>query len=65
VVNVAHLTTAEMMSVDAIAEMENSFDEMARDLRGLALPGPRADVADVPREVILSHRRVTGRGRPA
>jgi nucleotide-binding universal stress UspA family protein len=36
VVYVAHLTTAEMMSVDAIAEMESSFDEMARDLRAQA-----------------------------
>jgi nucleotide-binding universal stress UspA family protein len=36
VIYVAHLTTAEMMSVDAIAEMETSFDEMARDLRAQA-----------------------------
>lgn len=33
VVYVAHLTTAEMMSADAIAEMEVSFEEAARDLR--------------------------------
>ena len=36
VVYVAHLTTAEMMSAGAIAEMESSFDEMARDLRAQA-----------------------------
>src|SRR5579859_7491075 len=33
VVYVAHLTTVEMMSADAIAEMEVSFDEIERDLR--------------------------------
>jgi len=33
VVYVAHLTTAEMMSADAIAEVEVSFGEIARDLR--------------------------------
>lgn len=33
VVYVAHLSTAEMMSADAIAEMESSFDELARELR--------------------------------
>jgi nucleotide-binding universal stress UspA family protein len=36
VVYVAHLTTAEMMSADAIAEMEVSFDEIARELRAQA-----------------------------
>jgi nucleotide-binding universal stress UspA family protein len=36
VLYVAHLTTTEMMSPDAIAEMEVSFDEIARDLRGQA-----------------------------
>jgi len=36
VVYVAHLTTAEMMSADAIAEVEGSFDELARDLRAQA-----------------------------
>jgi nucleotide-binding universal stress UspA family protein len=30
---VAHLSSAEMLSPDAIAEMEGSFDEIARDLR--------------------------------
>jgi nucleotide-binding universal stress UspA family protein len=30
---IAHLTSAEMLSPDAIAEMEGSFDEIARDLR--------------------------------
>ena len=33
VVYVAHMTTAEMMSADAIAEMGEIFDQMARDLR--------------------------------
>jgi nucleotide-binding universal stress UspA family protein len=33
VLYVAHLTTTEMMSADAIAEMENSFDEIAAELR--------------------------------
>jgi len=33
---VAHLTALEMMSADAIAEMEETFDEMARDLRAQA-----------------------------
>jgi len=32
VVYVAHLSSAEMMSADAIAEMESSFDELAREL---------------------------------
>jgi nucleotide-binding universal stress UspA family protein len=36
VVYVAHLTTAEMLSADAIAEMEVSFDEIARELRAQA-----------------------------
>jgi nucleotide-binding universal stress UspA family protein len=33
---VAQLTSAEMLSPDAIAEMEGSFDEIARDLRDQA-----------------------------
>jgi nucleotide-binding universal stress UspA family protein len=33
VVYVAHLTTLEMMSAGAIAEMEKDFDEVERDLR--------------------------------
>jgi nucleotide-binding universal stress UspA family protein len=33
VVYVAHLTTAEMMSPDAIAEVEETFGEIAGDLR--------------------------------
>ncbi|HEY0935967.1 MAG TPA: universal stress protein [Trebonia sp.] len=33
---VAKLTGAEMLSADAIAEMENSFDEIAQDLRAQA-----------------------------
>jgi nucleotide-binding universal stress UspA family protein len=33
VLYVAHLTPAEMMSADAIAEVESSFDEIAQDLR--------------------------------
>jgi nucleotide-binding universal stress UspA family protein len=36
VVYVAHLTPAEMMSADAIAEMEVSFEEITRDLRAQA-----------------------------
>jgi nucleotide-binding universal stress UspA family protein len=36
VVYVAHLTTAEMMSADAIAEMGISFDALARELRDQA-----------------------------
>jgi nucleotide-binding universal stress UspA family protein len=36
VVYVAHLTTAEMMSADAIAEMEVSFSEIARELHAQA-----------------------------
>jgi nucleotide-binding universal stress UspA family protein len=36
VLYVAHLTTAEMMSADAIAEVEVSFDEIAQDLRAQA-----------------------------
>ena len=36
VVYVAHLTTAEMMSADAIAEMEVSFSEIARKLHAQA-----------------------------
>jgi nucleotide-binding universal stress UspA family protein len=34
VLYVAHLTSTEMLSPDAIAEMEVSFDEIAQDLRG-------------------------------
>jgi nucleotide-binding universal stress UspA family protein len=33
---VAHLTSAEMLSADAIAEMEVSFDEVAQSLRAQA-----------------------------
>ena len=36
VVYVAHLTTAEMMSADAIAEMDVSFSEIARELHAQA-----------------------------
>src|SRR5215471_2706834 len=36
IVYVAHLTTAEMMSADAIAEMEVSFSEIARELQAQA-----------------------------
>jgi nucleotide-binding universal stress UspA family protein len=36
VVYVAHLTPAEMMSADAIAEMREVFDEVADDLRAQA-----------------------------
>jgi nucleotide-binding universal stress UspA family protein len=36
VLYVAHLSTAEMMSADAIAEMEISFDEIAVELRAQA-----------------------------
>jgi nucleotide-binding universal stress UspA family protein len=36
VVYVAHLTTAEMMSADAIAEMEVDFSEIARELHAQA-----------------------------
>src|SRR6516164_691906 len=36
VVYVAHLSTAEMMSADAIAEMEVSFSEIARELQAQA-----------------------------
>jgi nucleotide-binding universal stress UspA family protein len=36
VVYVAHLTTAEMMSADAIAEMDVSFSEIARELQAQA-----------------------------
>jgi nucleotide-binding universal stress UspA family protein len=36
VVYVAHLTSAEMLSADALVEMEESFDEMARDLKAQA-----------------------------
>jgi nucleotide-binding universal stress UspA family protein len=36
VVYVAHLDTLEMMSADAIAEMEASFDEIAQELRAQA-----------------------------
>jgi|SRR5215469_5000598 len=32
VIYVAHLSSADMMSADAIAEMEASFDDIARDL---------------------------------
>jgi nucleotide-binding universal stress UspA family protein len=33
VVYVAYLTTLDMLSADAIAEMERTFDELARDLQ--------------------------------
>jgi nucleotide-binding universal stress UspA family protein len=36
VVYVAHLTTVDMMSADAIAEMEVSFEEIARELQAQA-----------------------------
>jgi nucleotide-binding universal stress UspA family protein len=36
VLYVAHLTTAEMMSADAIAEMEVSFSQLARELKAQA-----------------------------
>jgi nucleotide-binding universal stress UspA family protein len=36
VLYVAQLTPADMMSADAIAEMDDSFDEIARDLRAQA-----------------------------
>ena len=36
VLYVAHLTTAEMMSADAIVEVENTFDEIAAELRAQA-----------------------------
>src|SRR3984885_15849588 len=36
VVYVAHLSTVDMMSASAIAEMEVSFDEIERDLRAAA-----------------------------
>jgi nucleotide-binding universal stress UspA family protein len=36
VVYVAHLTSVEMMSADAIAEMEVSFDELGQELRAQA-----------------------------
>jgi len=36
VVYVAHLTTAEMMSADAIAEMDVNFSEIARELHAQA-----------------------------
>jgi nucleotide-binding universal stress UspA family protein len=36
VVYVSHLTAAEMLSADAIAEMEETFDELERDLRAQA-----------------------------
>jgi len=36
VVYVAHLSTVEMMSADAIAEMEVTFDEVERDLHASA-----------------------------
>src|SRR5215472_17864795 len=36
VVYVAHLTTAEMMSAGAIAEMEVNFSEIARELQAQA-----------------------------
>jgi nucleotide-binding universal stress UspA family protein len=42
VVYVAHLTSLEMMSADAIAEMEISFDQIAEDLQvqaGMQLAG--------------------------
>ncbi len=37
VVYVAHLTPAEMMSADAITEMETSFEEIATELRAQAV----------------------------
>ena len=36
VVYIAHLTSLEMMSADAIAEMDESFDELAQELRAQA-----------------------------
>jgi nucleotide-binding universal stress UspA family protein len=36
VVYIAHLTAAEMMSADAIGEMEEIFDEMAQELQAQA-----------------------------
>src|ERR1700761_8708668 len=36
VLYVAHLTPAEMMSADAIGEMEEIFDEMAQELQAQA-----------------------------
>jgi nucleotide-binding universal stress UspA family protein len=36
VVYVAHLTSLEMMSADAIAEIEQGFDQIAEDLRAQA-----------------------------
>src|SRR5258708_3122600 len=36
VVYVAHLTATEMMSADAVAEMKNIFDDLARELRAQA-----------------------------
>ena len=36
VVYVAHLSSLEMMSADAIAEMETSFDQMTQDLQAQA-----------------------------
>ncbi len=36
VVYVAHLPSIDMLSAEAVAEMETSFDELARDLRGQA-----------------------------
>ena len=36
VVYVAHLTSLEMMSADAVAEMESGFDQIAEDLRAQA-----------------------------
>src|SRR5580658_7859470 len=36
VVYVSHLTAAEMMSPDALAQMEETFEEMARDLAAQA-----------------------------
>jgi nucleotide-binding universal stress UspA family protein len=43
VVYVAHLTSAEMMSADAIVEVEESFDELGRELQAQA----RDQLADV------------------
>ena len=36
VLYIAHLTSVEMMSADAITEMETSFDEIAQELRAQA-----------------------------
>ena len=36
VVYIAHVPSIDMLSAQAVAEMENSFDELARDLQGQA-----------------------------